>query len=183
MRRTLVPIACLFASLPVLAQNANPVAPVAPFIAHLQVTGPPPLSRYCPAGLLVGPGASAGLVAVKMQPGQQDSQTDGIMTRFHLTTTDKSIVAMRITAHGFGKQRRLLPLADSIHSTLAKEVSVSLWPTAEGTPYGEVELEHFAGITAIDVDEVNYANGTRWHSGPGQVCTVVPDRLMFISSR
>lgn len=97
-----------------------------------------------------------------------------------------AISAIRITIHGWrsGTASTFPARKSNSHdsnATRTLDLAVSLAPHA--TASKDVWVSGLASVDSIDVDQVKYADGSSWESSTPQVCRIMPNPIMLISSK
>jgi hypothetical protein len=94
----------------------------------------------------------------------------------------KKIVAAALVVHGFDASLRLIPAGSHASPALKKVVAVKLDLAREGHASTELELQHFATVSFIELKSIEYADGTRW-SGPVEGgCRITPNLLLLVNA-
>lgn len=173
---------CVFSQEPVIGSNANLVLATPPL--HMDRTN-------CPVGLQVkhGPGLAISRSAdgpsmngKPLRDGQVQvpDQNQGI----HLTLINLSplsIVSAEVVVHGFSNKWRYVPLAGA-DPDLARTVDVALDVQGNGQASRNLSFSHFTAITAVDVNEITYADGSSWHTSSPGACSASPDLFMLVNA-
>jgi hypothetical protein len=136
----------------------------------------------CPVALQAD---HAGLF-VKRDVDDRDSQPTVLNQRIHLTITNLSshkIVSAEVTVHGLSEKWRFTPLmARQAVPDLAKQTKVVLEVKGNDQASHDLAFDHFAAVTSLDVNAVNYADGSSWHATAPGACSVAPSPRMLVSS-
>jgi hypothetical protein len=45
-----------------------------------------------------------------------------------------------------------------------------------------LSFSHFTAITAVDVNEITYADGSSWHTSSAGACSASPDLFMLVNA-
>jgi hypothetical protein len=147
-------------------------------------TRPPRIDpSRCPVGMKVE--RSSGLFAyenVKAVPAEHAAPSweqwfDLRMTNF----LPHEVVSAQLTAHGFGYKWRVSPV--SATPDIWKTMDVALDVKGNSSASRELSFGHFSAIRTIDVDSVNYADGSTWHAPSPGACSVAPSLIMRISAQ
>ncbi len=143
----------------------------------------PPASTACPVGMraqhVTGLGAA---IAV------EGKKRVGPVQEIHLTLSNskpKDIVGAEITVHGFNGKAHMTPArtAQAEPSEITKTIRLKLTVGGKEDASTDLSLNAFSAVSLVDLDSVNYADGSTWRSSDLQTCHVVPDGMMLISSR
>ena len=170
-------LALLLSSLTLGAQDRNAQTPQT-FPMPGRIT-----SLGCPVGMQAQQRGSSQLVAVHngnraQLPGQ----------RIWLTLRgahSPHIITARVKVHGLTPKGRVLQskAGDSLASDISRTMTVSFGEESNGGVTGELWLPGFTSITAIELEEITYGDGTVWSVGDPRECRVSPDLFMLISDR
>jgi hypothetical protein len=137
----------------------------------------------CPVGMRAQPGSGANMVVTK-----GPSKDVGNSQQLHLTFANRrsqEIVAMSVTIRGFDATARTLLLDSRSQDSpdLAKTVDLKLNVATGRKTETDVTLRSFASITRVDLESVEYADGTNWKATGLQSCHIVPDRFVLVGAR
>jgi hypothetical protein len=173
MNRLAVPLIALIALGPTTTRAQLPQSAI--LYAH-------PDSSGCPVGLRAQRGSGAGTMIASNRP------QNGIEQQLHMTLTNSksnTIVAIQITVHGFPAKARLVPTVSSAShaSDLEKTINLNLTVEANQQASTDLRLRAFTAVSRLDVDSVDYADGSGWHASAQQSCHIEPDGFMLVSSR
>lgn len=160
--------------------------------AKLALATPPPnMGRgNCPVGLQVkhGPGLatsrSADGPSINGKPFSGELRSPEQNQAIQLTLINllpQSIVSAQIVVHGFSNKWRYVPLSGA-DPDLAKTVDVALDVKGNSEASRNLSLSHFTAITAVDVNAVAYADGSRWHASSPGACSASPDSFMLVNA-
>jgi hypothetical protein len=171
---------CAFSQEPAMGSNANLVLATPPL--HMDRTNcPVDLRLKHGPGLATSRSADGPSINGKPLSGQvriQDQQ--GI----HLTLINlspQSIVSAEMVVHGFSNKWRYVPLSGA-DPDLARTVDVALNVQGNGQASRNLALSHFTAITAIDVNEITYADGSTWRASSPGACSASPDLFMLVNA-
>ena len=97
----------------------------------------------------------------------------------------REIVAVSVTVRGLGPWARVVPADGGSKDShkLAKTVDLKLNVATGKNVEEDVTLKSFASITRVDLESVEYADGTSWKASAVQSCHIVPDMFMLVSGR
>jgi hypothetical protein len=95
-----------------------------------------------------------------------------------------AIVAMTVTVHGYDAKARVSPMDQGAGDSaeLTKTVNLNLSVAGGKKASADVTLHPLATVSRVDLESVEYVDGTRWSASAGKTCGVVPDLLMLVSS-
>lgn len=147
-----------------------------------------PGTTGCPVGLRAQREVTLGTVIVKNGQDDQSRPKDEITQRLHMTLTNSNphdIVGIQITVHGFPAKARLVPTvsAQSDASELKKTIALKINVGSNQNASTDLRLRAFTAVRLLDVDSVDYADGSSWHASAQQTCHVEPEGFMLVSSR
>jgi hypothetical protein len=154
----------------------------------------PPLhmdSTNCPVGLQVkhatglptAIGAEGPSINGKALPnGEARLSVQNLGVRLILTNlSPHSIVSAQVVVHGFSNKWRYVPLSGA-DPDLARTVDVALDVKGNGEASHNLSLSHFTAITAVDVNEITYADGSTWRTSSPGACSASPDLFMLVNA-
>jgi hypothetical protein len=98
---------------------------------------------------------------------------------------DKYIVGATITVYGYDTTPRVMPARPmAINSAeLSRTVSLKLDLASGKSEGSEVTMHSFATVSRIDLESLDYADGSSWKARSDTGCHVVPDGLILVGSR
>ena len=142
---------------------------------------PTVLGSNCPVELRAQPGGGGAVAYAK------DARNDKSQ-RLHLTFANrktKEIVAVSVTVRGLSPWARIVPADKGSQDshTLAKTVDMKLNVATGKNAEEDVALQSFASITRVDLESVEYADGTSWKTSAMQSCHIVPDLFVLVERR
>jgi hypothetical protein len=150
-----------------------------------------PDTTGCPVGVRAQREVTLGTVIVKDGQDGQDGRSrpeNEITQRLHMTLSNSNphaIVGMQITVHGFPAKARVVPTvsAQSDRSELEKTIDLKINVGSNQNASTDLRLRAFTAVRLLNVDSVDYADGSSWHASAQQTCHVEPDGFMLVSSR
>lgn len=166
--RRLVLSTLFLAAAPLLAQsNSSQIVLVSP-----------PSSANCPVGLTA---RQSSVGAVK----QTDKGAPSTAMGFTVTFTPlnaHSIVQAKLTFHGLDGAQ-VIPAKDQSTGNATEDFTVA--PSAMDNHRFEsiVYAQKLTGVQLVELDEVTYADGTRWQKSAKSTCLVVPSHLRLVSGQ
>jgi hypothetical protein len=189
--RHLLPLATALAvcTLHAAAQAPAQSAPLAPASAvdSSLVWSPTTMQPGCPVGLRAQRGTGSGLVVTH---GFEHHGPAGIAQQLHMTFTNrlqKNAVGVTLTVHGLTAAFHLTPTtqpaAASPDGTITRTVHLDLTLDPNANASADLTLQTFTSVSRIDVDAIDYTDGSSWHASAQQLCHIAPDGLMLVSSR
>jgi hypothetical protein len=153
------------------------------FSASTFTRQPSVLGSNCPVELRAQP-AGGGNMAYANGPQKDMAYT----SRVHLifgNRKSREIVAVRVTVRGLAPWARVVPMDSGAQASheLAKTVDLKLNVPTGKNGERDVTLKSFASITRVDLESVEYADGTSWKASAMQSCHIVPELFMLVGSR
>jgi hypothetical protein len=141
-----------------------------------------PVSLGCPVGVRAEHGTGGGMLWVR------DGRSVGIGQQIQLTLSNPKsvgIVGADIVVHGNTAKGRVLPAhsGQAGSSEIAKTLELKLPVGAKEDASTDLFLRAFTSVTSIDLNAVQYADGSIWRASTLQSCHIAPDGVMLISSR
>jgi hypothetical protein len=73
--------------------------------------------------------------------------------------------------------------ADSSDGTITRTVHLDLSLDPNANVSADLTLKSFTTVSRIDLDAIDYADGSSWQSSTSQTCRIAPDLLMLVASR
>jgi hypothetical protein len=140
------------------------------------------ISTNCPVGMRAQRQIGEGMLAFS------DNRYKGVAQRLHLTLNNpefREIVGVQITVHGLNSKGRLsqAQTAPADSSEIEKIIDLKLKIDGKSDTSTDLFLPAFTSVRSIDLNSINYAGGSTWHSSILHGCHVFPDATMLISSR
>jgi hypothetical protein len=141
----------------------------------------------CPVALRAQRGTGSGLVRTH---GLRHHAPDGIAQQLHMTFTNrmpKNAIGVTLTIHGRTAAFHRMPAApsapDSSDGTITRTVHLYLTLDPNANASADLTLKSFTAVDRIDLDAIDYADGSSWQSSAAQACHIAPDLLMLVASR
>ena len=158
------------------AQNLTLIEPSTPS-AMPRFTG-----SSCPVGLRAQRQGESNLVTV------DGTQRYTFSPRLHLMFDNwqaNEIVAMTVTVHGYDAKARISPVGRGAEDSaeLTKSVNLNLSVASGKKASTDVTLRPLVNVSRVDLESVEYADGTRWGASEGKSCRVVPELVMLVGSK
>ena len=160
----------------------------------------PPSDRPTPGGVVQFRGQQASLLGANCPVGlraQRQGQNNMVVVdgtqryvyspRVHLMFDNwqsNAIVAMTVTVRGYDAKARISPVDRGSEGSaeLTKTVNLNLSLAGGQKANADVTLRPLASVSRVDLESVEYADGSRWSASAGKTCRVVPDLLMLVGS-
>jgi len=139
----------------------------------------------CPVDLRAQRGTGSGLVVAR---GFEHHGPTGIAQQLHMTFTNrmpKDALGVTLTVHGLTAAFRMPPATQSAAASSAGSITrtvhldLTLDPNANAS--ADLTLHAFTTVSRIDLDAIDYADGSSWHASAQQRCHIAPDGLMLIN--
>jgi hypothetical protein len=189
--RRLLPLATAFAvfTLHAAAQAPAQSAPqaLAAAVDSSLVWSPTTMQPGCPVDLRAQRGTGSGLV---LTHGFEHHAPDGIAQQLHMTFSNrmpKNAVGVTLTVRGRTPTIHMMPAAlsaaESPDGTITRTVHLDLTLDPNANASADLTLKSFTTVSRIDLDAIDYADGSSWHASAQQLCHIAPDGLMLVSSR
>jgi hypothetical protein len=174
-----------------LAQSAASPTLVQPIpVAQPTATSPhgwPPALFFakpdCPVGLLAQQGTGAGMIIAH---GSKDHSSPEHPTQhLHISLANRRehpVIGITLIAHGLTATSRLTPASPS-SGTITRTVHLDLALDPGDATATDLAFDAFTSVSRIDLASIDYADGSSWHAPATERCSVIPERLMLVSSR
>jgi len=96
----------------------------------------------------------------------------------------RKIVAAAILVHGFDAAPRVIPAGrgDRVSTELKKIYAVKLNLSGGGQTTTDLTLRKFATVSSIELESIEYADGSRWTAPVGQSCSIAPNPYLPINA-
>ncbi len=167
------------------AQSA-PLDP-APAVDSSLVWSPTTMQPGCPVGLRAQRGTGSGLVVTH---GFEHHGPAAIAQQLHMTFTNrlqKNAVGVTLTVRGLTAAFHLMPATQSVTAssdgTITRTLHLDLMLDPNANASADLTLQTFTSVSRVDVDAIDYADGSSWQASAQQLCHIAPDGLMLVSSR
>jgi hypothetical protein len=173
---------CAFSQDPVMRSDAKLALATPPL--HMDSTNcPVGLQVKHATGLPTAIGAEGPSINGKALPnGEARLSVQNLGVRLILTNlSPHSIVSAQVVVHGFSNKWRYVPLSGA-DPDLARTVDVALDVKGNGEASHNLSLSHFTAITAVDVNEITYADGSTWRTSSPGACSASPDLFMLVNA-
>jgi hypothetical protein len=93
----------------------------------------------------------------------------------------KDVVAATIVVGGYDASARVIPADHAVSPKLKKTYNLMVKLASEGKAITDLTARAFATVSWIDLETIEYADGTRWNASTGETCRVVPSRLVLVA--
>jgi hypothetical protein len=143
----------------------------------------------CPVSMQAKQGSDGGLVAVRHRaPDAQPAPAPGPSQHIRLVLArfprENRVVSATVTVRGLSANSRITQTnlyAGEAPSDLRRTLDAVLTAEEDGTVSAELDLPGFTAVNSIRLQALTYADGSSWHVGYRQSCTVMPDLVMRVS--
>jgi hypothetical protein len=169
-RTTLTFLTVLLSAPIALCQNT-----AQPVIAE---TLPLVMGAGCPVSLQIqrGHGAMIQTAEPQRKPGQHLQLHWG---NLH----EKGIAGITIEVRGYDASARVIPADRSNTAALKKVFNVAVKIDGHGKATTRFTAQSFGTISWIDLQAIEYVDGSRWSLSRGETCRVAPSPLMLVAER
>lgn len=141
------------------------------------------LTGACPVGLGAERRGTVNLVIV------DGTERREVVPTVRLTVANlqgKDIVGATVTVRGYDTNPRLAPLRSGqavptpeLAKTLVLKLNVASGKNGET----DLTMQRFGSVSGVDLESLEYADGTSWHAPAERVCHVEPSLMMLVGSR
>jgi hypothetical protein len=149
----------------------------------------PPFQASCPVGMQAQH-ASGPTAQVPVDKNGSVSRKHSPNPEQHLQLTLKNpkgtaISEMRIRVRGWSAKGRTLPAqtAGADYTDVSRMFDLKVDIGSHGTAKKDVWVHGMTAVNSIELIGVSYADGSSWKPASLQVCSIMPDPTMLISSR
>lgn len=137
----------------------------------------------CPVSMRALQGFGTGLIAVR-----DAKPADGPTQRVHLILSDASasrVVGAKIVVRGLSGKSQIVAtlLASEERSDLTRTLDVRFAPEGDKDVATDLVLPGFTSVRSIQIDAINYKDGSSWAVAGRQACHVTPDPMMLVAGR
>ena len=97
----------------------------------------------------------------------------------------RNVVSAVLRVHGYDGSIRMMP-ADPIRRgshELSRTVDLNLSVLGKRSASTDLTMRRFAAVSRIDVESVDFADGTSWKAEEEGMCSFTPELLMLVDSR
>lgn len=180
--RLVLSLAALLMLAPMGAPGQGPASALAANVAK-------PVST-CPVGLEVGRHADGSLIPI-----DRSASHSPVHQWLDLRMTNPGtspIISAELDVYGTENKARIAS-ADSASAAVlrmddpnadaVRHIHLDSHVAAAGSWSHLLSVEGLTSVAWVDVAELRYADGSRWHAGAEQACRVLPDPLMLIAGK
>lgn len=99
---------------------------------------------------------------------------------------DKQVKSAVVTARGLSARDRidnLNTMFGAEPSDLRRTLDVTFTAEADGTVSADLDLPAFTSVSALKLESITYADGSKWEPASRNMCTVTPDRVMLVAGK
>jgi hypothetical protein len=96
---------------------------------------------------------------------------------------EKGIAGITIEVRGYDASARVIPADRSNTAALKKVFNVAVKIDGHGKATTRFTAQSFGTISWIDLQAIEYVDGSRWSLSRGETCRVAPSPLMLVAER
>ena len=136
-------------------------------------------SGACPVGFSAR--HANGGVLLNVSPAEK---TPGLAYDIHLVPRDgRGITGAMVTLHGLAGHHVIPAGEQDTKAAGESRESFRLALHSDGRSLfsSVVRLSRLTGVTSVELNEISYADGTRWREAAASPCAVVPDGYMLVA--
>ena len=150
---------------------------------HIVVTVATPAVNSCPVSM-----RAQHLSDGSMVKAGEAAHPAGIGQRLHLTLRNqgsRQIAGATLTIHGTTPKAHaiLLASAQGGPSDTTQNMSVSFSRGPDGSVSADLWIPGMSAVQSIELDSLEYSDGSTWKLADGNACRIAPDPFMLISER
>jgi hypothetical protein len=145
-----------------------------------QIAAPSPVS--CPVSLRARRQGSVSMHYAGEQ--QERTPTQRLDVTFH-NSQERNVISMGLVVHGYDGSLQMMP-ADPIRRNshnLSKKIDLNITVVGGRNTSTELTMRQFGTVSRIDVESIEFADGTSWKSSEPGTCSFAPDLYMLVSSK
>lgn len=142
----------------------------------------PEIPSRCPVDLQAQRGSNAGMVVTR---GFGDHGPGiGIAQRLHMALTNpggSDIVGITLVVHGLTNTTRMsqtLQVGSGDVGTISRTVQLGVSVGARKQAVTDLTVASFTAVTRVDLVDISYQDGSKWHASEKQTCQITPDLYM-----
>jgi hypothetical protein len=97
----------------------------------------------------------------------------------------RNVVSMGLRVHGYDGSVQMMP-ADTVRRdshSLSRRIDLNISVLGRRYASTDLTMRQFGTVSRIDVESVDFADGTNWKSSGAGACSFTPDLYMLVSSR
>jgi hypothetical protein len=143
----------------------------------------PPSPDSCPVSLRARRQGSVMMHYAGEQP-QDRTPAQRLEVTVH-NSQARNVVSMGLRIYGYDGSLRMMP-ADTIQKNsheLSRRIELDLSVLGRRHASTELTMRQFGTVSRIDVETIEFADGTSWRSSEPGACSFTPDLYMLVSSR
>jgi hypothetical protein len=149
---------------------------------HMSIVNLPPVQSRCPVTMRAQHLADGGLVKT------DGAHPNGIGQWLHLSLADldsRQIARATLTVHGVTPRGHVTQTLSAGGGSpgAVKTLNVSFSAGENWTARADIWVAGMSTVERIDVNSVDYSDGSKWKIAEDSGCHINPDPLMLISSR
>jgi hypothetical protein len=142
----------------------------------------PPSADSCPVSLRARrQGAVIMHYAGDQQPDRTPSQTLEVI---FFNSQPRNVVSAVLRVHGYDASVQMMP-ANTIRKgshDLSRTIDVNISVVERRWASTDLTMRQFGTVSRIDVESVEFADGTSWKASEQGLCSFTPDLYMLVSS-
>jgi hypothetical protein len=99
--------------------------------------------------------------------------------------TPRNITQMSVTVHGLAGRAQVMPVVadNSSAYTRATKAELKLAVAAKSNAETNLRVDGITSIRTIDLDSVQYDDGSEWIATSGKPCSIEPNGFMLVSAQ
>jgi hypothetical protein len=168
MRRSSLVLAVLLVSAGLPAQTSSRIPPV-----QFMET---PVPVDCPAGFSVERRSTLNVVETKGAEERRPLQ--GLEVKVGRKDA-AGIVSADVTVHGYSARRRVLPTVSGADPDASESFRIT--GEAASLLIKEIWMHRVNTVSWVELNEIEYANGSVWHSSAGARCNAAPSKFLLVA--
>jgi hypothetical protein len=92
---------------------------------------------------------------------------------------------MGLVVHGYDGSLQMMPADGARRNShsLSKRIDLNISVIGGRNSNTELTMRQFGTVSRIDVESIEFADGTSWKSSEPGACSFAPDLYMLVSSR
>jgi hypothetical protein len=118
--------------------------------------------------------------------GEQQERTPAqrLDVTFH-NSQERNVTSMGLVVHGYDGSLQMMPADGARRNShsLSKRIDLNISVIGGRNSNTELTMRQFGTVSRIDVESIEFADGTSWKSSEPGACSFAPDLYMLVSSR
>ncbi|QNI38090.1 hypothetical protein [Edaphobacter albus] len=165
-------LAFLLSSYPAFPQVAASQSVVA-------ISVPQIMEASCPVGLFAQHRGAGSIVQIKDRPATATLPLE-LQWDNHRA---KDIVGASLLVRGYDASTRILPAGSTNTPQMKKVFDLKLNLSGNGKTTIDFVARSFATVSSIELQSIEYADGSKWNISKGESCRIAPNNLVLIGQR